>query len=154
AERTVKLKEFLDTHPDSKERPRAIEYLVSAHAQLGDQKLKNGDTAGGIEQLLRAIDVADNTTSDKLFSGVISQIPMNLYLRGERDAAFKAAQSIESKFGSDPKRLLVVAGFYLGLERGDEAIRLADNAIKLAPDMAEAHRVRAIGLHVSLRLDE
>src|SRR6185369_8541684 len=134
ADRIVKLKEFLDTHPQSKERPTAIEYLVSGYAQLGDQKLKNGDTTGGVDQLLRAIEAADNTTSDKLFSGVISQIPLNLYLRGERDAAFKAAQNIETKFGSDPKRLLGIAAFYLGIERGDEALRLAESAIKLAPD--------------------
>lgn len=154
AERTVKLKEFLDTHPQSKERARALEYLVSAHATLGDQKLKNGDTAGGVEHLLRAIDEADMSTSDKLFSGVIAQIPMNLYLRGERSAAFKAAQNVESKFGSDPKRLLAIAGFYLGVERGDEALRITENAIKLAPDLAEAHRMRALALHISLRLDE
>jgi len=153
-QRTVKLKEFLDTHPDSKERPRAIEYLVSAHAQLGDQKLQNGDIAGGVEHLLRAIDEAGNTTSDQLFSGVISQIPMNLYLRGERDAAFKAAQNVANKFGSDPKRLLAMGGFFLAVERGEAAISVADSAIKLAPDMAEAHRTRAIGLHLSLRLDE
>ena len=154
AERTVKLREFLDTHPDSKERSRAVEYLVSAHAALGDQKLKNGDSAGGVEHLLRAIDEADMTTSDKLFSGVIAQIPTNLYLRGERAAAFKAAQNVETKFGSDPKRLLAVATFYLSVERGDEAIRIADNVLKLAPDLAEAHRMRALGLHISLRLDE
>jgi tetratricopeptide (TPR) repeat protein len=155
AERVVKLKEFLDTHPDSKERPRAIEYLVSAHAAVGDQKLKNGDSTGGIEHLMLAIDAADPaTTPDNLFSGVIVQIPTNLYLRGERAAAFKAAQNVETKFGADPKRLLGVAAFYLGIERGDEAIRIADDAIKLAPDLAEAHRIKAIGLHLSLRLDE
>jgi len=154
AERLVKLKEFLDTHPDSKERPRAIEYLVIAHAQFGDQKLKNGDNAGGVAELLRAIDEADNNTSDKLFAGVLAQIPMNLYLRGERDAAFKAAQNVETKFGSDPKRLLALGGFYLSVERGEDAIRVADGAIKLAPDLAEAHRTRAIGLHLSLRLEE
>ena len=154
AERIVKLKEFLDTHPASKQRPTAIEYLVSGYAQLGDQKLKNGDTAGGVEQLLQAIDAAESTSSDKLFDGVISQIPANLYLRGEREAAFKAAQNIETKFGSDPKRLLAIASFYLGIERGDEAARLADSALKLAPDLADAHRVRALGLHMSLRLDE
>ena len=154
AERIVKLKEFLDTHPQSKERPNAIEYLVSGYAQLGDQKLKNGDMAGGVEQLFYAIDAADNTTSDKLFSGVIAQIPANLYLRGEREAAFKAAQNVEAKFGSDPKRLLAIATFYLSIERGDEALRLAENAIKLAPDVAEAHRMRAVALHISLRLDE
>jgi tetratricopeptide (TPR) repeat protein len=153
-ERAAKLKEFLDTHPNSKARPRAIELLISTHAGLGDQKLKNGDMAGGVEEMMRAIDEADTSISDKLFAGVIAQIPMNLYLRGEREAAFKAAQNVEAKFGSDPKRLLEVAGFYLGIERGAETVRIAENAVKLAPDLAEAHRILAVGLHISLRLDE
>ena len=152
-ERAVKLKEFLDTHPESKARPRAIELLISTHAALGDQKLKNGDSAGGVEQLLHAIDEADADISEKLFTGVIAQIPTNLYLRGERDAAFKAAQNIETRFGTDPKRLLSLAGFYLGIERADDTVRLAESAVKLAPDLAEAHRMLAVGLHISLRLD-
>src|ERR1044072_355600 len=154
AERAVKLKEFLDTHPTSKARPRAVELLISTHASLGDQKLKNGDTVGGIEQLLRAIDEADVSITDKLFSGVIVQIPTNLYMRGERDASFRAAQKIETKFGSNPKRLLEVAGFYLGVERSSDTVRLGEAAVKLAPDLAEAHRILAIGYHLSLRLDE
>lgn len=153
-ERAVLLKQFLDTHPNSKARPRAVELLISTHAGLGDQKLKNGDVAGGIEQMMRAIDEADVSISEKLFSGVIAQIPMNLYLRGERDAAFKAAQNIETKFGNDPKRLLEVAGFYLSFERANETVRIAESAVKLAPDLAEAHRMLAVGLHLSLRLDE
>ena len=153
-ERAVLLKEFLDTHPESKARPRAIELLISTHAGLGDQKLKTGDIAGGIDQMMRAIDEADTNVSDKLFSGVIAQIPMNLYLRGERAAAFMAAQNVEAKFGNDPKRLLAIAGFYLGIERGSDTVRVAENAVKLAPDLAEAHRILAVGLHMSLRLDE
>ena len=153
-ERAVKLREFLDNHPASKARPRATELLISTHAALGDQKLKNGDSVGGVEQLLRAIDEADVTISDKLFSGVIAQIPMNLYLRGEREAAFKAAQNVEAKFGNDPKRLLEMAAFYLGIERANDTVRLAESAVKLAPDLAEAHRMLAVGLHISLRLDE
>jgi tetratricopeptide (TPR) repeat protein/uncharacterized membrane protein YgcG len=154
AQRAVKLKEFLDTHPDSKSRLHATELLISTHASLGDQKLKNGDSVGGVEQLLRAIDEADVSISDQLFSGVISQIPMNLYLRGEREAAFRAAQNVETRFGTDAKRLLAVAGFYLGIERSAETVRLAESAVKLAPDLAEAHRILAVGLHISLRLDE
>jgi tetratricopeptide (TPR) repeat protein len=153
-ERAVLLKEFLDTHPDSKARSRATELLISTHASLGDQKLKNGDTIGGIEQLLRAIDEADVSISEKLFTGVIAQIPVNLYLRGERQAAFKAAQNVEAKFGNDPKRLLAMAGFYMGVERSNDTVRLAESAVKLAPDLAEAHRLLAVGLHISLRLDE
>jgi tetratricopeptide (TPR) repeat protein len=153
-ERAVKLREFLDAHPESKARPRAIELLISTHAGLGDQKLKNGDIAGGIEQMMRAIDEADTSISEKLFAGVIAQIPTNLYLRGEREAAYKAAQSIETKFGNDPKRLLEMAGFYLSVERGSDTVRVAESAVKLAPDLAEAHRMLAVGLHISLRLDE
>ena len=151
--RAIKLKEFLATHPKSKARPRATELLISTHAALGDQKLKNGDPTG-VDDLLTAINEADTTISDKLFTGVISQVPMNLYLRNEQAAAFKAAQAIESKFGDDPKRSLSVAQFYLGIERGDEAARIAEQVIRTAPDLAEAHRVHAMGLHLSLKLDE
>ena len=153
-QREAKLKQFLDTHPNSKSRPRATELLISTYAGMGDQKLKNGDSVGGVFFLLRAVDEADLNISDELFSGVISQIPTNLYMRGEKEAAFKTAQNIEAKFGTTAKRLVALAGFYMGIERADETIRLAENAIKLAPDLAEAHRMLAAGLHISLRLDE
>lgn len=154
AKRAVALKEFLDTHPHSKSRDRATELLISTHAALGDQMLKAGDSAGGVQQLLQAIDEADLTVSDQLFTGVIAQIPMNLYVRGEHTAAFKAAQSIEAKYSQDAKRLVNLAGFYLNIERGTDVIRVGETAIKLAPDMAEAHRILALGYHISLRLDE
>lgn len=154
AKRAVALKEFLDTHPHSKSRERATELLISTHAGLGDQQLKEGDSIGGIQQLMLAIDEADPSISDDLFTNVIAQIPMNLYVRGEQNAAFKAAQSVEAKFGTDAKRLLTVAGFYLNVERGSEVVRVAETAVKLAPDLAEAHRLLAVGHHISLRLDE
>ena len=154
AKRAVKLKEFLETHPDSKARPRATELLISTHAALGDQYLKAGDVENGNKQFTLVIDEADPAISDQLFLGVVSQIPSNLYLRGQSEAAFKAAQAIESKFGSDPKRLLIIAGFYLGLERGDEGARLAEQAVKIAPDLGEAHRVLALSHHINLQLDE
>ena len=151
--RAIKLKEFLDTHPNSKSRGRAIELLISTHAALGDQKLKNGDPTG-VDHLLIAINQADSTVSDQLFAGVVSQVPMNLYLRNEPGAAFKAAQDLESKYENEPKRLLAIAGFYLGIERGDEAARIAERVVKLSPDSIEGHRLLARGLHLSLRLDE
>jgi tetratricopeptide (TPR) repeat protein len=101
-----------------------------------------------------AIAEAPVNPSEKLFTGVISQIPLNLYLRGESEAAEKAAQDIEAKFGNDPKRLVVLSGFYLSTERGVEATRLATQAVRLAPDSAEAHLGLGRALHISLRLDE
>lgn len=154
AARLDKLKQFLATHPDSKSKTRATELLISARAALGDEKLKAGDNAAGTEQLLLAIVDSPADMSEKLFSVVISQIPLNLYLRGQRPEAFKAAGLIEAKFANDPRRLLTVSGFYLGIERGDEAARIAEQAVKLAPDMAAAHYALGLALHISLQLDE
>ena len=154
AERVAKLKEFLAAFPKSKARPRAVELIVSTYAGLGDLKLKNGDSEGGTQQLMLAIEEAPADTADSLFSGVIAQIPANLYLRGERAAAYESARKIESKFGADAKRLLVIAGFYLGVEDGDEAARVAAEAVRLAPETADSHRALALGLHLALRLDE
>jgi tetratricopeptide (TPR) repeat protein len=154
AKRAELLKTFIETHPESKARTRATELLISTHAGLGDQFLKAGEVGNGVKHLMLAIDEADSSISDQLFLGVISQIPSNLYLRGQADAATKAATSIEAKFGGDPKRLLTIAGFYLGLERGDEAARIAEQAVKIAPDLAEAHRVLGLSRHINLQLDE
>jgi tetratricopeptide (TPR) repeat protein/uncharacterized membrane protein YgcG len=154
ADRIVKLKGFMGAFPNSKSKPRAVELLISSYAGLGDQRLKSGDSGGGLEQLMLAINEAPGNISDQLFSGVVAQIPVNLFIRGQRNAGVEAAQKIEAKFGADPKRLLTLAGFYLGIEDGSEATRLAAEAVKLAPDLAEAHHVLARGLHISLRLDE
>jgi len=153
-EQVVLLKVFLDKHPESKSRTRAMEILVSARARLGDARLKLGDSAGGIEQFLQAIADAPVDASDKLFSGVIGQIPLNLFLRGEVVAAGKAAQNIEAKFGNDAKRLIILSSYYVNTEQGSEALRLATQAVQLAPDLAEAHQGLGRALHISLRLDE
>lgn len=154
ASRVKELKDFIDTHPDSKSKGRAFELLVSSRAAVADEKLRAGDKAGGIEQFMQAIAEAPADASDKLFNGVIAQIPYNLYLRNESAQAFKAAQAIEAKFGGDAKHLLSLSGFYLRIERGDEATRTAEQAVKLAPDMAAAYDALGLALHISLRLEE
>lgn len=154
AERILKLKAFIEAHPLSKLSQHAAELIVSARAALGDEKLKAGDAAGGTEQFRLAIAESPLNASEKLFLEVISQIPTNLFLRGEAEAAMQAALDIEARVKDDPKRLLALAGFYLGIERGDEAGRLAELAIKLAPEMAAAHQALGAARHISLRLDE
>lgn len=152
--RVAKLKAFLKEHPDSKSKMRATELLVSAHAAFGDERLKKNDSERGIEQMMLAISEAPANASEKLFTGVLAQIPLNLYLRSEPAAATRAAREIETKFGIDAKRLLALAGFYLGTEQGGEAVRVATRAITLAPDLAEAHQALGLAYHISLRLDE
>ncbi len=101
-----------------------------------------------------AITTAPPDMSEKLFSGVIAQIPLNLYMRGERASAAQVAQTIETKFGSDPKRLIALSAFYINTEQSGEAVRIATQAVTLAPDLAEAHQNLGVALHISLRLEE
>ena len=152
--RVKRLKEFLEDYPDSKSRPRAIELLVSSYAGIGDQKLKKGDGAGGLEQFMLAINTAPADMSEKLFAGVIAQIPANLFLRGERAAASEVAKSIEAKFGTDARRLATLSAFYVTTEQAGEAVRISTQAVTLGPEMAETHQALGLALHISLRLPE
>ena len=154
ATRIDKLKDFITSHPDSKSKTRATELLTSARAALGDEKLRVGESAAGLELMFLAISDAPPQMSDKLFFGVIAQIPRNLYVREEASAALKAAQQIEAKVAGNATRLLPLAGFYVEIERGDESVRIATQAVTLSPDLAEAHNALGLALHISLRLDE
>jgi tetratricopeptide (TPR) repeat protein len=153
-ERILKLKAFIEANPLSALKTRAQELIVSAYAALGEEKLRAGDAAGGIEQFRRAVAESRASLSDKLFSDVLTRIPLNLYLRGERAAAFEIARLIEERVKENPQRLLVLAGFYLNVEEASEAARVAEMVIKLAPEMPAAHQALGAARHIALRLDD
>jgi tetratricopeptide (TPR) repeat protein len=154
AERIERLRAFLAAHPRSALKSRAQELIVAAHAALGDEKLQAGDEAGGLEQFRLAIAETPASMSDKLFVEVVSELPRNLFLRGERAASIEVARSIEDRVKDSPPRLLLMAAFYLGIEATDDALRVAELAIKLAPEMSAAYQARAAAYRIALRLEE
>src|SRR5919205_107832 len=133
---------------------RAREFLTSARAALGDEKLRAGDRAAGVELFRAAVKEAPAEMSDKLFAEVIAQLPANLYVLGERDAGLALAREVEARAEGNATRLLSVASFFLGIEQVDEAARLAQAAVTLKPDMAAAHQALGVALRFSLRLEE
>ncbi|HEV7857078.1 MAG TPA: TPM domain-containing protein [Pyrinomonadaceae bacterium] len=154
AERITRLKAFIEAHPASALKGRAAELIVSARAALGDEKLKAGDVAGGTEQFRLAITESPASMSDKLFAEVVSEIPLNLFVRGERAASVETAHLVEDKVKDDPKRLLAVADFYLSIEDAEDAARIAEMSVKLAPEMAAAHLALGAARRIALRLDD
>ncbi len=154
AERIEKLKAFIASHPRSSSSSIAAELIVSAHAELGAERLQAGDSNAAIEQFRIAITESPASMSDQLFNAVISQIPSNLFVAGEHGAAFDITKLIEQRVSDNPKRLLVLAGFYLNTEQADDATRVAELAVKLAPEMAAAHQALGAARHISLRLDD
>ena len=148
------LKAFIATHPTSVALPRANELLVVAHAVFGDQRLQAGDVESGIQQFRLALSDAPADVPDRLFTDVIARIPLNLFMRGQRDAAFEIARQAEGMAKTNPRRLLALTDFYLSIENAAEASRLAESAVQLAPDLAAAHQALGAARHIDLRLDD
>ncbi|MDX6695414.1 MAG: hypothetical protein QOF02_3017, partial [Blastocatellia bacterium] len=153
-ERIARLKAFIEAHPVSALKTRAQELIVSAHAAMGEERLRAGDAAGGIEQFRQAIAASPNGMTDRLFADVLARFPLNLYLRGERAASFEIARLLEARVKENPQRLLILTGFYLNIEDGDEAARLALMVTKLAPEMPAAYQALGASRHIALRLED
>jgi Flp pilus assembly protein TadD len=154
AERVAGLRAFLEANPRSSLRTRATEQLVSAHAALGDERLQAQDAAAGVELFKQAVALAPAEMSDKLYYEVVSQLPANLFLRGQTAAALELARAVETKAGADTKRLLALAAFYVSVEQADEAARIAKAVIAIAPEQAAAHQALGAAHRLALRLDE
>ncbi|MGB8510957.1 MAG: hypothetical protein WCD76_21480, partial [Pyrinomonadaceae bacterium] len=154
AERIQRLQAFLKKRLTPALKLRASEGLTSARAALGDEKLRTGDRRGGVELFRLAVAEAPAEMSDKLFVEVVSQLPANLYILNEREAAFDLARRIELKVGDNAQRLLSVATFYLGVEGSDDAARVAAAAVALKPDLAVAHQALGAAHRVALRLEQ
>lgn len=154
AERIARLQAFVETKLPAELRTRAVEHLVSAHAALGDEQLQAGDAAGGVAEFKEALALAPAEMSDKLFVAVVAQFPANLFLRGQSAAAFDVAHLLEAKVQGNAPRLVALTGFYLNVERPDEAARLAEAASTLAPDLAAAYQALGAARRQMLKLDE
>jgi tetratricopeptide (TPR) repeat protein len=148
------LKGFIAANPKSVALPHATELLVAAHATFGDQKLQAGDVSGGLEQFHLAFSDAPADVPDRLFTEVLARIPLNLFVRGQRDAAVDAAHQAEALAKLNPKRLVAVVQFYLAIEDAGEAGRIAELATQAAPDSAGAHYALGAARHIALRLDD
>jgi tetratricopeptide (TPR) repeat protein len=136
-ERIAALQKFIKNFPKSAEKTRALELIVSARGQIGDDKLKAGETESGIAFFKAAVQDAPTPISEELFTNLLLQFPTNLLLRGKADAANEIAKMIEDKIGENPKYLLGLATFYIGTENGAEAQRLAEKAIAAENALAE-----------------
>jgi uncharacterized membrane protein YgcG/tetratricopeptide (TPR) repeat protein len=153
-QRVDRLKAFIAAHPTSVAVPRAKELIVVAYAMVGDQKMQAGDVSGGLEQFRMAIAEAPLDMNDRLFTDVIARIPPNLFFRGQRAVANEFARQAEALAKGNAKRLLALAEFYINIENANDAARLAESAIQLAPDSAAAHQALGAARHIDLRLDE
>ncbi len=154
AERIAALQKFIENFPKSNEKTHALELVVSARAEIADEKLRLSDTASGIEFFTLAVKDAPNPVSDKLFTEILLQIPTNLFLRGQQAKAIEVAQLIEQKVEGNANQLLGLATFYIGTENAAEARRLADKAVAINPNLPAAYQTLGLASRLNFQLEE
>ena len=153
-ERITVLREFIQNFPESAEIPRVKGLIVSTQAALADLKLQAGDMPAGIELFKLAISEVPTPIDEKLFTQVILGFPISLYSRNQRGAAFDIVKLIEEKVGANANQILDLAKFFINVEYGTEAIRLAEKAVEIAPDSAVAYQTLAIAYRLNFRLED
>ena len=153
-ERITGLQNFIKNFPKSAQIIRAQELIVSARAQIGDEKLRANENAKSIEFFKAAVMDAPVPISDQLFSGVILQIPTNLFSGGERDASVEIAIMIEEKIGANAKQIVGLATYYLGTENASEGRRLAKKAIEIDANLPAAYQTLGLAGRMGFQLDD
>ncbi len=157
AERISALLKFVKDFPNSANKVRAQELVVSGRAEFADEKLRSNDandTKKGIEIFKLAVKDAPTPISDKLFTEIILQIPTNVFFRGQQTEAVEVARLIEAKITGNAKQLLGLATFYIGTENAAEAKRLAGKAIELEPNFPAAYQTLGLASRLNFQLDE
>lgn len=154
ADKIVELQKFVQNFPGSTEKQRASELIVVARAQSAEEKMRAGDAAGGVESFKLAVSDATAPISDKLFTEIILQIPGSLFFQNQRRAAAEIASLIEKKVEANAKQLLGLATFYLSIEDGDQAERLARKAVALDPTLPAAFQTLGIANRLNFDLEE
>lgn len=150
--RLAALSELLQLNPEPALASRIRGSVVSALAALADRKLREGESEMAVGLFMRAIAEAPEPVSDDLFSKVLLQIPTNLFVAGRRVEAFDAAKAIESRIGDDVRKLVGLTTFFISVQYGTEAIRLAEKAVALDPGTTLPRLTLATALRLNFRL--
>lgn len=153
-ERIDALKKFIGAYPAAKRVTDAVGMIVTVKTQLGNDHLAAGDIAGAVAFYKTAIADASKPVPDQLFADTLAKIPANLYFRGARTEGFEIAKAIEDKADTSVSQMLTVATFYISVENGSEARRVAERAIKLDPVSGAAYQTLGLASRIDFLLEE
>jgi len=148
------LKDLIDKYPTSKLIPDARSLLAATASSLADERLAAGDAQGALRMYNLAVDSLPTPVPPQLFNESMVKIPTVLYWKGDRQRAIEIAKALESKIGPNAEQLSDLALFYVSIENGDEAVRIADAAVKADPAKSKAYATLGLAQRVNFRLDE
>lgn len=153
AERVAGLEKFLEAFPESENRPAAVDLLTSSRALIAEEKLISGDPAGAVAVFKQVVEQAPQPIPNELYNEAIAKIPSMLFRHNQRSSAFELANLIESKVEENAAQLLEIANFYISIENGGDAMRVAAKAAAKDPTSAPVYRTLALAQRINFDLE-
>lgn len=152
--RTAALKKFVGSFPRSEHLAEAFELIATAEAVMADEKLNADENEAALKLIRDSVRDAPKPIPNELFSKFLSRFPSALYFRGFRSEGLEIAKVLEEKAQGNADQLADVAGFYINIEDGAEARRVAENAIKADPNSSKAYLTLGFANRVDFRLED
>ncbi len=153
-ERIGAIKKFLAAFPKTKRQSEALETMLKLRADIGTERLLAGDLENAVKLFKSGAAEAPKPVADQLFTDTLAKFPANLFFRGAQTEALDIAKTIEERVDANPAQLITIANFYLSVENGEEAKRVAENVIKIAPTSAVAHQTLALANRMEFKLED
>ncbi|MGB7069764.1 MAG: hypothetical protein WBD22_09740 [Pyrinomonadaceae bacterium] len=153
ADRIAALEQFRVAFWDAGELGPANELLAASRAVRGDELLQNGDLTNAVAIFRKSIDEAALPIPGRLFTEVISKIPLRLFYAGHRAPASELARLIEIKVASNAGQMVELATYYLAIENGDDARRLSEKAIAFDPSAAGGYHSLGLAHRLNFNLE-
>jgi tetratricopeptide (TPR) repeat protein len=153
AERIAALRKFIKNFPKSARLGDAAAQLVTAEFGLANDKLAAGAAEEATVLYKAAVDDAPRPVPGQMWSDQLSKIAPNLYFRGAWPAALEIAKLLEAKSDADAAQLLDIASFYLSIESGSEAKRVADLVLTFDANSAAAYQTLGLAHRMDFDLE-
>lgn len=139
SEKIAAIESFINKYPASIELGKAKLELALALAVAGEEQLNAGNSGEAAKYFVRSINTSPDPIENRLFESVYLKLPGALFFSGARSESFEVASLLEKRIGENPGRMVSLAVFYLSIENGTEAKRLAEIALRSDPDSSGAY---------------
>ncbi|MFL6374123.1 MAG: tetratricopeptide repeat protein [Pyrinomonadaceae bacterium] len=153
-ERIEALEKFVSSFPKSSHLTGAKGLIAATRVEAGNDDLAANNIDGAITEFKAAVDAVPTPVVQGFWDAGLSKIPANLYFRDRREAALDIAKTLELKATPNSTQLLSLATFYLTIEDGADAKRIADAVIAIEPISPAAYRIVGFAERMQFRLDD
>jgi tetratricopeptide (TPR) repeat protein len=148
------LEKLLAARPAQEQEAEAREMLMKEYALRGEQYLREGSPQLAVKDFKSVLRVAPAAINDRVFGQFIFPMPIAVNAFGYRTESADLMRSFESRFQSDPNRLVQIGFFYVQIEAPLEAVRVLEHAASLAPQDHRVHNSLGTAYLVNLRLED